>query len=430
MSDSGRATIFITILTVFFVAPAAFIYPTNDQAAFAADDKNGDTGGVEEDDEKAEDRKLPALGPGEWEPLLELGDSIYPSLVVSTATIKAGLWEDKDGQRLGDRWGIIGIVVRAKEDNCPVEVEISGDSFIRPSVFTGRLPDKDTVYCVYPDLKYDYEKLLAVKQTVPETLSFRVKLGRTLYPEKTIRLQVRPVNECVFSFTDSSGNINDSSFFFAAYVNENHPFINQILKEAIQSGRVDSFEGYSSDDQDGRDSVMAQVKAIWATLQDRGIHYSAMPASADDNNPYLESQYVRLLGESINYTQANCVDGSVLMASIFRKIGLDASLIEVPGHMFVGVGLDSEGKDVIYIETTDLGQSTFEEALEDGLEEYNEGKGKFDSDKEEEQEYNIINIQDARIAGIMPIKDSAAKNIVDKGSHPTVVSEAGEDEDE
>ena len=153
-----------------------------------------------------------------------------------------------------------------------------------------------------------------------------------------------------------------------------------------------------------------------------------MPASADDNNPYLESQYVRLLGESINYVQANCVDGSVLMASIFRKIGLNASLVAVPGHMFVGVSLDPEGKDNIYIETTDLGQSTFEEALKNGDEAYEKGKGKFDSDKEDEQEYNIINIQDARLAGIMPIKDSSAKKIVDKGDHPTIVNEEESDE--
>jgi hypothetical protein len=341
--------------------------------------------------------------------------------------MKSGLWDDDDKRHLGDRWGVIGIAVRGAGDNCPVEVEISGDSFIKPSVFTGELADKDTVYCVYPDLRYDYEKLLAVKQTVPETLVFKVRVGKVSYPEKTVRLQVRPVNECVFSFMDSSGDLNDISYFFAAYVNENHPFINQILKEAIQSGKVDSFEGYSSDE-DNKESVMAEIRAIWATLQERGIRYSAMPASADDDNPYLDSQYVRLLGESINYTQANCVDGSVLMASIFRKIGLNVSLVAIPGHMFVGVSLDPEGKDNIYIETTDLGQSTFEEAVADGGEEYNKNKGKFDSDKEGEQEYGVINIQDARRIGIMPIKDSSAKKIADKGNHPTIV--AAEDADE
>jgi hypothetical protein len=42
-----------------------------------------------------------------------------------------------------------------------------------------------------------------------------------------------------------------------------------------------------------------------------------------------------------------------------------------------------------------------------GNEQYKENKNKFDSEKEDEQDYNIIDIQAARVAGIMPIKDSS-----------------------
>lgn len=402
---------------------ASLLILTYSQAIYSESDQ----GVQEENADGVPDRNIPQLESGKWEPLLEVGDSIYPSLIISTATLKIDLWDETDKQHLGDPWGIIGIAVRGAKDNCAVVVEIWGESFIKPSIFNGELAQKDTVYCVYPDLKYDYEKLLKVKQTVPETLSFKVKLGDKTYPVKTLRLQVRPVNECVFSFVDSSGNLNDVSHLFAAYVNENHPFINQILKEAMQSDKIDSFEGYS-DDAGNKESVMAQVEAVWKALQDRGIRYSAMPASADDDNPYIDSQYVRLLGESINYTQANCVDGSVLMASIFRKIGLNVSLIEVPGHMFIGVALDPEGKENIYIETTDLGQTSFGEAIQDGNQTYNEAMGKFDSGKEDEREYNIINIQDARRMGIMPIKDFSAGQIAEKGDHPTRVSDEDDDD--
>lgn len=375
----------------------------------------------ESTEEEAPDRKLPLLKPGAWEPLFELGESIYPSVAISTATVKTGIWDDDDAQRLGDRWGVIGIVVRGIGDRCPVEVVISGGNVIQPSSFTGVLPDADTVYCVYPDLRYEYEKLLTVTQTVPEILSFAVKVGGGGWDKKTARVQVRPVNECVQYFMDSSGNAIDTSFLFAAYVNENHPFINQILKEAMQSGGVKDFEGYA-DDADNNENVTAQIKAIWSALQRRGIRYSSMPASADDDNPYLETQYVRLLGESVHYAQANCVDGSVMLASIFRKIGLDASLVTVPEHMFVAVSLDEKGEETLYIETTDLGRTSFEEAVEDGGNEYKEAEGKFDSDKEDDQEYGIINIQAARVMGIMPIKDASPARMAGKGRHPTVVS--------
>ena len=357
----------------------------------------------EKPEDAAPQRKPPELAPGKWEPLFELGENIYPSLVISTATIKEGLWDDP--QHIGDKWGTIGIAVRGSQANCPVTVEISGGNFIKPSILSATLADKGKVYFLYPDLKYDYEKLLLVRQTVPEMLSFKVTIGKNKEPEKTVRVQVRSVNECVYNFVDSAGNVRDISYFFAAYVNENHPFISQILKEAMDAKKVDSFSGYSGD----KESLMAEIEAVWDTLQRRNIHYSTLTASADDDNPYLASQYVRQLGESINYTQANCVDGSVLMASIFRKLGLDASLIELPGHMLVSVSLDEDGKEKIYIETTLLVQSTLEEAIEEGGKQYEESKGKFDSEKEEDEAYNIVNVQSARVLGIIPIKDSSIR---------------------
>ena len=348
------------------------------------------------------DRKLPQLEPGKWEPLFEMGENIFPSVVISTATLKAGLWDDK--QHIGDVWGVIGIAVRGVGENCPITVEISGGNFIKPSTFTGTLPEKDIVYCVYPDLKYDYEKLLAVKQTVPEMLSFKVTIDNKTDPERTVHLQVRPINECVYYFIDSMGNLYDVSYLFAAYVNENHPIVSQILKEAIASKIVDSFSGYYGD----KDDVMKEVEAIWETLKKRHMHYITAAANADADNPYIGAQYIRLLGESINYGQANCVDGSVLMASIFRKVGLNTSLIVLPDHMFVSVNLDQEGKETIYIETTMLNDSSLDEAIEEGHKEYAENKGKFDSKKEEDWDYHIADIQDARTVGIMPIKDSSA----------------------
>ncbi len=399
------STPLILVVCLLIIAGHVIVaHAVTDNAVRRGAVSGGGASAQNEDSDNAEERKLPELSLGRWEPLFEMGESIYPSVIVSTATLKAGLWDDTDKQHMGDPWGVIGITVRGIKDDCLIKVEISGSSFIKPSVFTGMLAKKDIVYCVYPTLKYDYEKLLGVKQTVPETISFEVSIGNKPVDEKSVRVQVRPINESVYTFVDSSGNTNDVSYFFAAYVNENHPFIKKIMKEAIDAGRVSGFSGYQGD----KDDVKAEIEAVWDTLRKQGMHYSSMTASADDDNPYISSQYVRLLGESINYGQANCVDGSVLMASIFRKIGLDVSLVEVPDHMFIAVSLDSEGKEIIYIETTALGDSTLDEAIETGYEQHGEAKDKFDSQKKEDQEYNIINIQNARLMGIMPIKDSSA----------------------
>jgi hypothetical protein len=36
----------------------------------------------------------------------------------------------------------------------------------------------------------------------------------------------------------------DVRFMFAAYVNEQHPFVEKVLREALDDGIVDSFSGY------------------------------------------------------------------------------------------------------------------------------------------------------------------------------------------
>jgi len=393
----------ISVFLFLLLAGLTAVMGRAEDVSYGARTTADDAADTKENGDAADERKLPSLKPGEWQPLFEMGENIYPSVVVSTATLKAGLWDDKT--HIGDPWGMVGIVVRGAGKDCPVTVEIAGGNFVRPSVWNGTLPDEGAVYCVYPVLKYDYEKLLAVKQTVPETLSFTVTVRGRQDAERTVRVQVRPVNECVFNFTDATGEAHDVSYFFAAYVNENHPVINGIMKEAIASGKVDGFTGYSGD----RESVKAEIEAIWDTLKARGVHYSTMTASADDDSPDIDSQYVRLLGESVNYAQANCVDGSVLMASIFRKIGLNVSLIELPEHMFLMVTLDEEGTDPVFIETTVLDSDSFDDAVEQGRAQYEENEQKFDSDKEEDQAYNVVNIQNARVMGIMPIKDAAAK---------------------
>jgi hypothetical protein len=356
---------------------------------------------AEEKQEEAPPRKLPELAPGAWEPIFELGQSIYPSFAISTATLKEGMWDDKE--HLGDPWGTIGVAVRGDADDCPVAVQISGGKFFAPSIYTGRLPDKSKVYCIYPDLKYDYDKLISVKQTVPEPITFRVTVNGKAYPEKTVRVQVRPVNECVSGFTDSSGSYNDVGFLFAAYVNENHPFINKILKEAAASGKVDGLSGYQGEKED----VKSEIEAVWNTLKARGLSYSSITTTEDEGDPYIDTQYMRLLGESLHYAQANCADGSALMASIFRRMELNVSLVMTDNHMLIAVSLDKDGNDLVFIETTAISDSTLDEAIEAGNEVYEENRARFESDKDEDHEFKIIDVQAARSMGIMPIKDSS-----------------------
>ena len=71
---------------------------------------------------------------------------------------------------------------------------------------------------------------------------------------------------------------------------------------------------------------------------------------------------MRLIDESINNAQANCVDGSVLLASLLRKIDIEPVLVYVPGHCYLAFYLDAEQKHLVGLETTLIGSTPDDDA--------------------------------------------------------------------
>ena len=149
---------------------------------------------------------------------------------------------------------------------------------------------------------------------------------------------------------------------------------------------------------------------------------------------------VKSLDQSVTNTQANCVDGSVLFASLLRKIGINPFLVAVPGHMYLGFYIkNSENEDeheYVGLETTLIGAPEIEERdselpnalanLDEQLNNRVRNSKAWKSfvaamliatdDLEENEdkfgvgnpEYQTIDIAEAREKGIMPISFEAA----------------------
>ncbi len=217
---------------------------------------------------------------------------------------------------------------------------------------------------------------------------------------------------------------------FAAYVNEQHPFVDKLLREALDQGVVDSFTGYQSGEPG---EVYRQVYALWNALSERDVRYSNITTSAATANS-VSSQHVRLIDESINNGQANCVDGSVLLASLLRKIDIEPCLVYVPGHCYLAFYLDSEMTQLVGLETTlisgaggndtrdlpgveDVVDASWREKTlgppsarrRDGNEDMAKNKDKFNKD---DADYQIVSIAAARRMGILqsPSTRSASSN--------------------
>ena len=106
-------------------------------------------------------------------------------------------------------------------------------------------------------------------------------------------------------------------------------------------------------------------------------------------------------------TQANCVDGSVLMASVLKKIEIKTCLVLVPGHCYLAFySKEPEKGGKLYgVETTLLGsKKTLNDAI--NVATVQDEKSLQKSWKKFQQEgsgFMLVDLDDAREAGIMPI---------------------------
>lgn len=350
---------------------------------------------------------------------------LFPSYIIATATVKAV--EDSDDEDdaevvvLGDANGLLGAIIEADEDDQEVTVTITCDAIMEPSVITCTLSESGQKYVVKPKIKYKYDQLAKRIQTGPITVTYKIESDDD-EEEKTETVTLRSINDCPYSVA-KDGKWTSVRFMFAAYVNEQHPFVDKVLREALDTGIVDSFTGYQTK---SSTDVYRQAYALWHALSNRDVRYSSITKTVAISDA-VGCQHIRLLDESINNGQANCVDGSVLLASLLRKITIEPFLVHVPGHCYLAFFLDEEGKELTAIETTMIGSVIEGDAVEvNGLEEVVDEESQSENSwktfaaaiakgtanlkrfskefaDENNQKYKLISVAAARKAGILPI---------------------------
>lgn len=361
----------------------------------------------------------------EWNPTVYPRDNFFPALVLGTARLKqeAELFPAWDGNHLGDANGVVGAFVTGLTKGDEVTLKIEGNDLMRPTEFTGKVAKSDDL-TLYPKISYHYDKLATIKEAAPFDISMELLVNGRSLGKQHHTITLRPVNDCLFGVEEETGESTDYSWLFAAYVNENHPWVDRILKKALASGIVESFDGYQSGSEE---AVFLQIFAIWHVMQELGMRYSNVTTTAAEEEG-VYSQHVRLFDESVDASQANCVDGSVLLGAVLRKIGLGSYLVLVPGHMYLAVDLNPD--TTIGIETTLMGQAarrtarplpgfdqlsdeeqaaswaSFEQAVAAGTEDLEKNMEKFADGSD--LQYQVIDLGMARQAGILPIRSGAA----------------------
>lgn len=260
---------------------------------------------------------------------------LYPSMLLALGN-----------SSISDRYATFSVTVTAPTDGAVLRVVIDSSIVSYVSTFQEVLPHRGTTYTFQPTIKWKYGALRAMRTPGTVDLTFSCFINDEEVDVKNLRISCRSVNECPLSLS-YDGRSTDFRWLFAAYVNEDHPQIDQILSDIMQSGVVKRLNGYQGSEQNVRD----QVFALWYYALDRGITYSSITCTSNPSSR-ANVQHIRFFDEVYSTRQANCVDACVFFASLLRKIGLKPVIFVEPCHAYLGYYTDKSRKKLALLETT------------------------------------------------------------------------------
>lgn len=285
-----------------------------------------------------------------------------------------------------------------------IRITIEATSLNEESVVQAVAEDTEEMV-ITPIIKWNYDKLAHISQNGNATMTCILNIDGEEVDRINHVINYTPINDCVFGMVQDDEWL-DLRELFALYVNEDYPEIDKILQEILSIDATRQF----FDTQGTMDDAINQIYWIWEYFSKKGTRYSNVINSSTESE-LVGSQSVRFIDQTLNNNQANCVDGSVMLASIYRKVGFDCYLVFVPGHCKLAIYLPSDGEYedcYMVVETTLMGSvADPEDSFDDACLIYSEDE--LDDLIEEEEAY-WINIQQARADGIMPISRNTKKN--------------------
>lgn len=300
----------------------------------------------------------------DYELVDQLGGNLFPSAILSVATTNTQVIPPMSGEYVGNPKSCVAIKLKSGHANTVVRIELAETPFYARSVSTFVLPKERTEYIIYPDILWRYNALRDNEQAEPISVVANVEVDGKDLGQKVRTFSVRSINECLLGFNkqlpDGRTRYVSTRLFYAAYVNEENPLIDKVLREALNTRIVRRFLGYQSTPE----MVDKQVYALWYVLQKRNFKYSSVSYSSLSSN-VVYAQRVRTFEDALNSSQINCVDGSVLFSSLLRAINITPVLVQMPGHMFVGYYTDSAKKNLTFLETTMIGDVDLDDYFPD-----------------------------------------------------------------
>ena len=200
-----------------------------------------------------------------------------------------------------------------------------------------------------------------------------------------------------FPWTIKGFSQADDYDLIAAMVTPTDPGVEKLIRTAANYDPNHIMtSGYDSAD-DSSGSVSQRLSDVWdAETTDYQLTYIGTTDSFASNS----SQRIRLPAEVLDQSSGNCIELTLLYASVAEALSLQPAVIFIPGHAYVAIRVDDASDSYYFIETTMIGQATFAQATHEGLTEWNDAQ---DHVLNGDQDYGWVDIAAQRTKGILPI---------------------------
>jgi len=205
------------------------------------------------------------------------------------------------------------------------------------------------------------------KETADAAITFRLESQGLLLASQTTNIQISP-KEDVYWRAQYGGQDVPLERSLVAWVTPHDTCVGSLISSAKELapgrslGGYAGYEGLSEEERSNR--TLAQARAVFYAVKGQGVSYVNTPLSLRG------SQRVKMPADSLAEKSGNCVDGTVLFASAFEALGMNPVFVMMPQHMFVGVETFPGSNRYVFIETTMAGSGSFEDAVNEGSDEF------------------------------------------------------------
>jgi hypothetical protein len=229
-----------------------------------------------------------------------------------------------------------------------------------------------------------------VRAAQPTQLMVKVtatsKSGQRVVYEEGIKMTLQPRDFLPTVEAKGKDASKNTLWAVAAWITPNAKAVDTFLQKAKARAPRQTFSGEQS-------ATLEQVKAIYEELQAQGMSYVMDPYIFE--NGALHGQRTRLPSEILSTTNAQCLEGTLLYATLFEAIGLKPVVVVVPGHAFVGWHASPKDKEkMFFLETTATHDAKFEDAVRFATDEF--------AEHDKAKKANVLDVSALRKAGISP----------------------------